>query len=338
MNILLTPVGNMASPTIQNVLRKNFKGFTIFGLDSREYAHGLRFCDKWFITPSRDSKEYDTFIKKLLKEYHFDLIYPLSTHDVIYFSKLKSDLKAKGTVVVSSDLEIVETCKDKLKTYKKLDQMGLSTRYSPIKSKEELRDLVSETETLVIKDRFRSGAHGLIITSQNILNLEEKDRKWFIEKSKIFDALSGEELINKLAMSYLPGEETSIDILADSGKVLCELCRFKIIGSGGASVVSRSIIRSDLQKIGQMVARELNLSFINNIQLRKDSEGEYKILEINPRIPGGIALSIEAGCDLITNSIYLAQNLPLMGCKDTISGMVMSKYWTQIVFRGSDER
>jgi phosphoglycolate phosphatase-like HAD superfamily hydrolase len=45
------------------------------------------------------------------------------------------------------------------------------------------------------------------------------------------------------------------------------------------------------------------LSYVNNVQFRRDAQGDPRLLEVNPRIPGTIGLTVQAGL-----------NLPLAAC------------------------
>jgi carbamoyl-phosphate synthase large subunit len=51
-------------------------------------------------------------------------------------------------------------------------------------------------------------------------------------------------------------------------------------------------------RAAQRVASALGLHYLHNIQFRRDAQGQPRLLEINPRIPGTISLTVQAGLNL----------------------------------------
>ncbi|QZO00646.1 ATP-grasp domain-containing protein [Chenggangzhangella methanolivorans] len=95
-----------------------------------------------------------------------------------------------------------------------------------------------------------------------------------------------------LLMEYLPGEEYSIDMVCDDGRVIAAVSRHKtahyqIIETRGPQV-----------EIARAVAAEMRLDGIVNVQTRGGADGRQNILEANARIAGGVAYSAPAGVNL----------------------------------------
>ena len=55
------------------------------------------------------------------------------------------------------------------------------------------------------------------------------------------------------------------------------------------------------------IIKEFNLSWLYDCDLMIDKKGNYKIIEINPRMSGSVAVSIEAGQPIFDNLISLAR-------------------------------
>lgn len=97
-----------------------------------------------------------------------------------------------------------------------------------------------------------------------------------------------------LLMPFLAGHEFSVDCVALEGELLCAVARRKPLSSGEGQTI---VVRDDiLQACGHLV-RQFALNGNVNVQFRESDEG-LRILEINPRMSGGIAMACLAGPNL----------------------------------------
>lgn len=97
-------------------------------------------------------------------------------------------------------------------------------------------------------------------------------------------------------MDWLPGPEVSIDLLTWRGNPLIHAARTKLQGR-------RERIQDEHPMIEHVydVATRLALHGIISMQYRLDKDGNWKMLEINPRPAGGSILSEDAGFGIITD-------------------------------------
>lgn len=95
-----------------------------------------------------------------------------------------------------------------------------------------------------------------------------------------------------LVMELMPGDEWSVDILADHGQVLDYQVRHK---DGWERHVSRD--EAFFALVAPLVAH-YGLNAICNVQVRQRTNGQYALLEINARAAGGTSQGIEHGIDL----------------------------------------
>jgi biotin carboxylase len=115
---------------------------------------------------------------------------------------------------------------------------------------------------------------------------------------QVFSILSSSETFPKLmVMELLEEDEYSIDCLADSrGKLIVAVPRRKASG--------RIYMLDDvpeLMEIARKVAEKCRIPFVFNIQV-KYNKGVPKLLEINPRMSGGLFITCLSG----VNMPYLA--------------------------------
>jgi carbamoyl-phosphate synthase large subunit len=102
-----------------------------------------------------------------------------------------------------------------------------------------------------------------------------------------------------IVQEYLPGEEYSIDVLADAGgHVLASVPRVRARVDSGVSVAGRTMHDPGLEHFGVAVATATGLTYIANVQARRDVAGRPALLEVNPRAPGALPLTMASGVDM----------------------------------------
>lgn len=97
-----------------------------------------------------------------------------------------------------------------------------------------------------------------------------------------------------LLMEYLSGPEYSVDCVGDNGRLICAVPRKKHLSVGhGQTVVMDPVILEATRKL----ASDYKLNGNFNVQFR-DEKNKPRLLEINPRMSGGIAMACLAGPNL----------------------------------------
>lgn len=108
-----------------------------------------------------------------------------------------------------------------------------------------------------------------------------------------------------MVMQYLEGEELSVDCLADHGKLLRHVIRCKPAAGGGVQFIEENrIISAEVERLTTL----LSLNGLYNIQFR-ESRGVFHLLEINPRMSGGLHFTILSGLNLPYWSMLTALEL-----------------------------
>ncbi len=94
-----------------------------------------------------------------------------------------------------------------------------------------------------------------------------------------------------MLMQYLEGPERSIDALAHEGRLVAAVVRRKASRQGGAQHLEDN---PGAVEVARKLAERLQLSGIFNFQLR-DAAGVPYLLELNPRMSGGLHFANESG-------------------------------------------
>jgi hypothetical protein len=97
-----------------------------------------------------------------------------------------------------------------------------------------------------------------------------------------------------MVMQYLEGSERSVDCLADGGKLLRHVIRKKSGLPGGAQILEE---HPEVSAMTEKLVALFRLNGLFNIQFR-ESGGIPYLLEINPRMSGGIHYTSHSGLNL----------------------------------------
>jgi carbamoyl-phosphate synthase large subunit len=90
-----------------------------------------------------------------------------------------------------------------------------------------------------------------------------------------------------------------VDVLADAaGHVVASVPRVRERVDSGVSVAGRTMHDAELEQMGAAVATATGLTYIANVQFRRDAAGRPALLEVNPRVPGALPLTVASGVDM----------------------------------------
>ena len=154
----------------------------------------------------------------------------------------------------------------------------------------------------------------------------------------IEDAEEWDKLVNKdnyvIQQFIADREEYTVDCyVTTSGKIISIVPRLRILTAGGEVMNSETRRDKDLIAISEKVLMSGNFKGPVTIQFLRDKKtGENYIMEINPRLGGGVITSIEAGAD-ITEFIlcdYLGEEL--QPCNDWKDKTLMTRYFKEVIF------
>jgi hypothetical protein len=112
-----------------------------------------------------------------------------------------------------------------------------------------------------------------------------------IEALRSMVARSG-ELPRMMTMPYLPGRERSVDFACLDGKLLGAVTREK---RGAVQLVGYDPVATGFAEV---LAQDLNLSGLVNLQTLEDATGQQRLLEVNSRAAGGIGMTRYSGVNL----------------------------------------
>jgi carbamoylphosphate synthase large subunit len=135
-----------------------------------------------------------------------------------------------------------------------------------------------------ILDEERSSAALLLAGAQYHIGLNDMRRG--LAELGVFRSM--------LLMEYLDGHEYSVDCVGEHGRLVAAVARKKPLQAGRGQLID---MRPDILDASAALAREFGLNGCFNVQFREGA-GKLRLLEINPRMSGGIGMACVAGPNL----------------------------------------
>jgi biotin carboxylase len=105
-----------------------------------------------------------------------------------------------------------------------------------------------------------------------------------------------------MMMEYLPGQERSVDCLAQNGKLLAAVTRLK--SYDGAEELLED--NPQLVEYCRLITAKVGLKGLYNVQFMASESGEQYLLEVNARMSGGVHYGADSGVCLPYWAIRLA--------------------------------
>lgn len=282
-NVLIPGAGGAAGiGAIRSLRLCKFRG-KIVATDSDKFSAGLYLADKGYVVPPADNPSFLQEALKIIEEEQIEIILPTSGFDIIPYSKNKEMLERKNVIVAMSDYEVIETCLNKWDFYHKL-KGNFNLPYT--------------TDDLAKVDTFPCIAKPILGKgSKNVFTCHTKNEL--------------EEILSKhtdlLIQEYLPGKEYTVDVLSDlGGNPLVAVPRERIEVRAGISFKGRIVLDKAIQEECLSMAEYLGIKGPSCMQMKCDTKGMPKMIEINPRLGGGTTLSTYAGVNLPALIIKIA--------------------------------
>ncbi|MGG3470595.1 ATP-grasp domain-containing protein [Neobacillus pocheonensis] len=304
-----------------DLIRANEDGrkFIIYGTSPNKDALYLQNCDYAFLEPDISGDEYIDFCLDFCKKHGIDIFIPRKENVLI--SKRLADFTALGVkVLVCPDAELMETMDNKAATYQNIVKQVPSIiipDYYVVNNiegfKQAYERLKEKGHEVCFKPVIGEGAQGFRVIKEDIDSINQLLRHG--SRSRIpykyaCEIFSQQEFFpDILVMEYLAGREFSIDCLSSQDELYAAIPRMKDDGR------VRELVESvELISLASAFHQEFKVPYVYNIQV-KNNNGVPKLLEINPRMSGGLHFSCLSGINFpyLAIKILLGEKIqPLM--------------------------
>ncbi len=318
LNILLTCVGGGLAPQLIRSLKssKIYKNIKVFGVDMNPDAAGKDFADYFQAVSSGRSKNFIGQIIKICKKFKINIIIPGSDEDALNLSKNRLRIEKNVTKIACVSFKTLKILSNKSKTYDYLKKFNIPLpTWHEAKNQKELfmyiKKITQIHKDVVLKPSVSRGGRDVYIISKKNkiekfknngreveLNINIFKKKYLKKIKKIFPLVVMEKL-------YAPCYD--FDMLCKNGKLIKGVTRRRVnpsVPNDGHYVENRK----DILNIGKKIAKCFNLTWLYDCDFMLDRQNKPKIIEINPRMSGSVAVSVAAGIPLLDNLISIYKN------------------------------
>lgn len=314
--VLVTGAGGPAGvAVIRSLLAR--ADVDVFAADMDGWASGLYLVpeDRRRIVPPGRSEGFVDALIGMSRDDGIDVLFSTVDVELPGLAARRDELAAAGTALAAPSHDTLVTCLDKYTLVQRVDGKARIPVTRLLN-----RDGVGADWTfpVIVKPRSGAGSRGVRL----------------IPDRAALEALGTD--VSIIIQENLPGEEFSVDVLAGlDGEVIAAVPRSRERVDSGVSIAGRTVRRAELSDTAAAVARAIGLTGVANVQLRYSSDGVPALLEVNPRFPGAMPLTIAAGVDMPSLLLDLVLGRPVPSAVD-FEELANVRFLEDVFLRPSD--
>jgi carbamoyl-phosphate synthase large subunit len=303
--VLVTGAGGAAGIAVLRALASH--GVELVAVDCDPHAAGLYLTDEApALVPRGDDPAFVGAVAALVRERRIGVVIPTVDEELLVLSAAAPAFATDGARVMVAGPDALAATLDKHRL------VAVAGDAVPCPRTELLDDRLDPAGwelPVIVKPRSgRGGAGVALIADWEALDGYPRDGAWILQE-------------------LLPGEEYSVDVLvAGSGEVVAAVPRLRMKVDSGVAVTARTVHDAELERLAGAAARATGLRGPANVQLRRDRTGRPRLLEINPRFPGTLAITIAAGVDLPWLALLDLLDRPLPDDAGRFAEVAMVRY------------
>lgn len=276
------------------------KGDKIIATDMQLSAPALQVADVKIQVPSVYSSDYVDITLDICKKFEVSVVISLNDLELPILAENKKLFEANGIRLIVSDPEVIAICFDKYRTSKWVESIGLKSPKTYI-SLDDVKLALHKGEMsypIFMKPRWGSGSIGLeTVTGNEELGVVYDFLKKRIKKSILAAASVDDESI--IIQEKLTGREFGLDVMNDlTGNNVAVSVKHKLAMRAGETDKAVTVDIPEVREIGTRIGKALKHVGNLDVDVMQRENGDYCVLELNPRFGGGFPFSYEAGVNM----------------------------------------
>lgn len=299
MNILFTCAGR------RTYLLKYFKenmqlDDKVLATDMQLTAPALQVADLKLQVPAVYDPLYIDETLNICRAYNVDALISLNDLELPILAEHKKRFKEEDVTVIVSDKDVIDIAFDKYKTAQWIESIGLKSPKTYVRLEDAKIALLAGDISfpLFLKPRWGSGSIGL----ETVGDMEELEMCYKllmkkVKKTILATASVGDEYI--MIQEQLQGKEYGLDVMNDlEGNHVAVSVKQKLSMRAGETDKAVTVDLPEVREIGIKIGRCLKHIGNLDVDVMQRGNGDYCVLELNPRFGGGYPFSYEAGANL----------------------------------------
>lgn len=314
--VLVTGAGGPSGISILRAMER--EPVTMLAADIDPYAAGLYLVDpgRRFLLPRGDDARFATDLLARCTREDVDVVVPTVDTELLPLARMRSEFAAEGVTLVLASEATLAVCLDK---WSLAQRCAGRVRVPDTSVVDEAFDPGAIELPAIVKPRSGSGSRGIrLVHRRGELEALERDGTLLVQE-------------------HLPGPEHSLDVLArGDGHVAAVVPRERLKVDSGIAVTGRTLHDDALDAYAREVAAAIGLTTVANVQVKEDAGGEPALLEVNPRFPGTMPLTIASGVDMPRLAIGEALGTPIPDGPLAFTDLAMVRFFQERFFAFED--
>lgn len=309
ITVMLTASGSQFAPGIVRCFKQNGeREIRVIGGDMDSDPSNQYVVDKFYQIPPVNAKNYAERIAEICKAEGVRILFPqMSAELPVYYENLER-FKAIGTQVSMTANDHIYTANNKLRLFEFMQDNGISVvPFRRVTSLDGFNGAVAELgypeRPICVKLAESSGSRGIRIidSSRSLYDLfvHSKPESFHTTLEYMQRTLKEAPVFPELlVMKSLPGNEYTVDLLADHGEVRYIAGRNNIHMM--MSIAQESILQENHRafSIARQVVAGLKLDGVIGMDFLFDENGLVQLMDVNPRIDATVSVMAAGGLNL----------------------------------------
>jgi carbamoylphosphate synthase large subunit len=282
-NILISAGGTATAWHLASLIKSEFNEYFnlyICDINPDYLVPASKLADKFIQVPSINSLGYKDTMINLFKENNIDIFVPLIDFDVYTFpcdDPILKKINVFSTGVKQSSSAKLRN-KKILSYYLEENNINVPKVYSTLSEIEKI-----ETDEILLKPISGFGSRGV--------------KK--VTKEESYKYIGNQDI---LLQEICQGPEITVEVFNSKG-VIKSICRERIEIKSGVCTKTRIWHDLDLHEIAVKLCNILELPVAFCFQVMKNSNGEWVVIDLNPRLGAGTALVSACGWSLASAAL-----------------------------------
>jgi protein-tyrosine-phosphatase/predicted ATP-grasp superfamily ATP-dependent carboligase len=301
MRCLILDGHSRAALESAQALGRNHVEVFVAGRDPYCLAFRSRYLVEKFILPDQSDQEFLNWLVEMHRRYRFDLIIPSTDFSLRQLMALGERDELRTRAVISSN-QSLETALSKDRTIRIASEMGIAVPASTLYVSAADVFPADQFPTVLKPLRSKVFVDGRPFTLEVTIATDENTRARGLRELLEFGPV--------LEQRYVRGVGIGLELLFEGGQCQWFFAHERLHElplTGGASSYRKSIVAPPeiLNKSIHMLER-LSWHGVAMVEFKLGENGTHYLMEINPRLWGSLALSIDAGVNFPIGLLNLA--------------------------------
>lgn len=308
--VLITALGTMNCTTLVKEIRKLPENYFIIGADinPQHSIYTSNEVDEYYQFPKAtdNRSSYFDFVRQFCIDHNVSIYYCVVDEEVETMALHRDDLKNIGVTLCVANTEAVVIChnKDKFAVWSEQNIPDYC-----IKRYIHYEDVKDEDFPLFVKPiEGRASIGCRRIDSRFELDYYKKQWDGFV------------------VQEFTSGDFIVADVVRCRKTGYVQVCqRQELLRNSNGCGISVQIVKNDtVDKACRTIAEKLDLDGVVNMEFFV-SDDSAKIIEVNPRIPAGVAYSCMAGLNIVKLALDIAEGKAVVGASPIRTGAYFAK-------------